>query len=269
MRLAWLTDIHLNFVDDAGRVRFWETVRPQADALVITGDIAESPTIAAHLVEIDRLLGLPVYFVLGNHDFYRGSIAETRATIARVAQQSQHLVYLSQADAIELTPSTALVGHDGWADGRFGDFDRSEVVLNDYLLIEELSRRWSLGLDKPALREALHTLGDEAAGHLARVLGDAAARYPHVIVATHVPPFRETAWHEGRPSNDDWLPHFSSQAVGEAILAAAESQPGREILVLCGHTHSSCDVEIRKNLRVLAGKARYRHPTVVRVLEPD
>ena len=54
---------------------------------------------------------------------------------------SQKMVYLSQAGVVELTPSTALVGHDGWADARLGDFDHSDVVLNDYVLIDEL-RQW-------------------------------------------------------------------------------------------------------------------------------
>ena len=30
-----------------------------------------------------------------------------------------------------------MVGHDGWADGRYGDYDRSDVILNDYLKIRE------------------------------------------------------------------------------------------------------------------------------------
>jgi 3',5'-cyclic-AMP phosphodiesterase len=37
-----------------------------------------------------------------------------------------------------LTPNTALVGHDGWGDGRLGDLNWSGVILNDFLLIEEL-----------------------------------------------------------------------------------------------------------------------------------
>jgi hypothetical protein len=80
---------------------------------------------------------------------------------------SENLVYLSQTNVVELTPSTALVGHDGWADARLGDFDGSDVILNDFMLIDEL-RCWKdhHTLDKPALRQALQALGDEAAGYL-------------------------------------------------------------------------------------------------------
>ena len=43
---------------------------------------------------------------------------------------SKTIMYLSQSGVVELTPHTALVGHDGWADGRLGDFDGSDVILN-------------------------------------------------------------------------------------------------------------------------------------------
>ena len=42
MRLAWATDIHLNFLTSIDRRRFLESVKGQADALLVTGDIAES-----------------------------------------------------------------------------------------------------------------------------------------------------------------------------------------------------------------------------------
>jgi len=42
MHLAWATDIHLNFLSRRGRQRFLESINGQADALVVTGDIAES-----------------------------------------------------------------------------------------------------------------------------------------------------------------------------------------------------------------------------------
>lgn len=70
LRLAWLTDIHLNFLEDSERRRFLETVATQADALAISGDIGESPSSIGYLQEMEEILRKPIYFVLGNHDFY-------------------------------------------------------------------------------------------------------------------------------------------------------------------------------------------------------
>jgi len=268
MRLAWASDIHLNHATNTVQHEFYQAVKDRADALVLTGDIAESPTIGRFLMAMAMLAGRPCYFVLGNHDYYHGSIADTRFYVVQLVGEAENLVYLNLAGVVELTPRTALVGHDGWADSRLGDFEGSGVILNDFLLIDEL-RCWrdARTLDKPALRRALEALGDEAAGYLRGVLARAAESYPHVIVATHVPPFREAAWHQGRPSADDFLPFFSCKAVGDVLLEAARSYPKCELLVLCGHTHGGGEIQVLENLRVMTGPAEYGRPEIQRVLE--
>lgn len=270
MRLGWATDIHLNFLAVTDRRRFLESVRRQVDALVITGDIAESNSIGDMLRQIDTWLERPVYFVLGNHDCYRGSVAGTRASVAEMVNGSKNLVYLSGAGIAELTPNTCLVGHDGWADARLGDYSKSDIIVNDFLLIDEL-RCWKdpHTLDKPALRQALRALGDEAAGYLKGFLALAAKQYPNIIVATHVPPFREAAWHKGRPSGDAYLPYFSCKAVGEVLLAVANSHPACQLLVLCGHTHGGGEVQVLDNLRVVTGTAEYGKPEIQWIIEVE
>jgi Icc protein len=272
MRLAWATDIHLNFVPVAERCRFYDSVRQQADALVVSGDIAESPNIGRFIHEMGMLVDRPVYFVLGNHDFYNGSIVDTRFHVAHVIRECPNLVYLSQASVVELTPTTALIGHDGWADARLGDFVNSDVVerVNDYRLIREL-RQWEdqSTPDRSAIRVALHALGDEAARHLTTVLNEAAAKYDRVIVATHVPPFREATWHDGHPSDDNFLPHFSCKAMGDALLGAARSYPECKMLVLCGHTHGGGAYEMLDNLQILTGPAEYGKPAIQRIVEVE
>ena len=79
MRLAWMTDVHPYFFEAADRRRFLETARDQADAFVISGDIAESPSIIGVLTEMEQVWQKPIHFVLGNHDFYRGSVGKTRS----------------------------------------------------------------------------------------------------------------------------------------------------------------------------------------------
>ncbi|MGO9112848.1 MAG: hypothetical protein ACLP9L_26750 [Thermoguttaceae bacterium] len=173
--------------------------------------------------------------------------------------------YLSQVGMVDLTSSTDLVGRDDWADGWRYDLDGSGVILNDFLLIDELKhRRDPRTLDKPALRQALQALGDEAADYVKSVLAPAAEKYPHVIVATHVPAFREAGWHQGRPSADNYLPFFSCKAVVDVLLTAARSYAKCQLLVLCGHTHGG-EVPVAENLRVVTGAAEYRRPEIQQV----
>ncbi len=268
MRLAWTTDIHLNFVKAAVRQRFLESLSEAADAVAISGDIAESSDVETYLQEIQDHLQRPIFFVLGNHDFYRGSILKTRSAVTRLAAQAPHLSYMSVTTAVALSPQTAIIGHDGWADARLGDFAGSNVMLNDYRLIEEL-RGWRREVIHPreSLRRVLQELGDEAAQHFQRALAEVTGRYKHVIAITHVPPFREATWHQQQISDDNWLPHFSCKAVGDALLHAAESNPGCQMLVLCGHTHGGGEAQILDNLRVLTGEAEYGRPEVQRILQ--
>jgi predicted phosphohydrolase len=263
MRLAWCTDIHLNFLEDEGVGRFCETILAhEPDAVVITGDISEAPALEGHLLALADALKLPIYFVLGNHDFYRGSIKSVRAAMRSLVAKRPELSWMPAAGVVPLGKDAALVGHDGWYDGRFGDFARSRVMLNDYLHIDELAY-----LPKAERLARIQALADEAATHFTETLPGALDRFAHVVIATHVPPFKEACWHEGRISDDQWLPHFSSRAVGEALLAAMRDRADRKMTVLCGHTHGRGTIEPLPNMIVHTGGAEYGAPEVQLVLE--
>ncbi len=268
MRLAWLTDIHLNFVDAIRLDDLFASVRDRADAVAITGDIAESLDVCHYLRTIEEIVQKPIYFVLGNHDFYRGSIPQVRRMVAGLASESEYLKYLTAMQVVELTPSTAIIGHDGWADARFGDFRRSDVILSDHTLVAEIAR-WFDGsrLDKDNLFRTMTALADEAAGHFATVLAEAASKYPNVIAVTHVPPFREAAWYQGQTSSDDFLPHFACKVVGDMMRVAMRHYPNSKLLVLCGHTHGSGEIQPSDNIRVLTGEAEYGKPRINGILE--
>jgi 3',5'-cyclic AMP phosphodiesterase CpdA len=265
MRLAWLTDPHLGFLSPAALFAFLGRVAATPfDALVVTGDVSEAHDVAAHVRVLADRVRRPVYFVLGNHDFYGGSIAEVRREAAALSREHPFARWLPAAGVVPLTAHTALVGHDGWADGRLGDLARSPVQLNDFLQIRELT-----GLDAATRRARLEALGDEAAAFLARVVADALDRFEHVVVATHVPPFREACWHEGRLSNDDFLPFFATKSAGDALAAAMRARPDRSMRVLCGHTHGAGEATLLPNLRVLTGAAEYGAPALQRAIAVD
>ncbi|OWK42137.1 hypothetical protein FRUB_04215 [Fimbriiglobus ruber] len=236
----------------------------EADAFALTGDIGEANDVAIFLNNIEQRVERPVYFVLGNHDFYRGSIAGVREKIRSLCSVTANLHWMPNAGIIPLTKDTCLVGHDGWGDGRLGDYHGSDVILNDWGLIEEFGGFHEVRDDRLA---KLNALGDEAAVHFRSVLPEALKRFQHVVVLTHVPPFREACWHEGKISDDNWLPHFTCKAVGDALVEAMGAVPDRTMTVLCGHTHGGGEAQILPNLRVLTGGAKYGVPVVQRVLE--
>src|SRR5205085_10989203 len=66
---------------------------------------------------------------------------------------------------------SVLVGHDGWADARYGDFDHSLVNLNDSRLIAELYQAFLL--NKSALKREMQKLADTDASALQETLLEA------------------------------------------------------------------------------------------------
>jgi len=256
MKLGWLTDPHLNFTTPEQRTALWQQGRAWGlDAVALTGDIGEADSVCPFLQEMLDALDMPLFVVLGNHDFYGADIASVRAAVTELAHHQPHLHYLSAGPGLSLTRHIALVGHDGWGDGRVGDVMGTPIMLNDFRHITDVAF-----LDLDTRRQKLAALGDECAQHLRAVLPPALDQHHHTIVLLHVPPFEAAAWHEGHASNDQWSPFFVCKAAGDVLLEFADKHPHRHLTVLCGHTHSRGEYWPRHNLHVRTGDAVYRAP---------
>ena len=262
MRVAWVTDPHLDHLQPPHIEAFCRDVNGvDADVVLIGGDIAVARNVRETLRVLADAIAAHIYFVLGNHDYYGGGIDRTRAQVAQFTREAGRPTWLPTAGVVQLTPDTALIGHGGWADGRFGDYAGHYLMLNDYRLIDDFTQ-----INRAERLRRLNELGDEAAAHLRRALEEAVQGSRHVILLTHVPPFMEACWHEGSISTPAFLPHFACKAVGEALVSVMRSHPERELLVLCGHTHSSGEARILPNLLVRTGAAVYGQPRVQDVL---
>ncbi len=262
MRVAWLSDLHLDFVSERARRRFADRVAAKApDAVVISGDIADGWTLVPALTMLAERVRCAIYFVLGNHDFYHRGVAEVRADV-RAASRDTSLVYLPDAGVIPLCPGVSIVGHDGWADGRNGDFASSTFVPNDFRLIHDFQVFGS-----PAARlRLMQSLAGEAADHFRHVLPLAAAASPHVIAVTHVPPFAGASSYRGRASNAELLPFYSSQSIGDAILAVMGSYPASHVTVLAGHTHGAARYDAAPNVQARVAAATYGRPRIAEII---
>lgn len=268
MKLAWVTDIHLNFLESADRKRFYQDiVATKSNAVLVSGDIAEAPTISEILEEMAQHIAKPIYFVLGNHDYYQSSVENVRQAITKLSQASPLIRWLPETGLVQLNKDTLLLGEDCWADGRYGNYADSRVMLNDSRMIQELREGNIIG--KYQLLDAMQKLADSDAARLKKNLQLAVRQQSpkKIIVLVHVPPFRESCMHEGEVSNDDYLPFFASKITGDVLLGAAKANPKIEFLVLCGHTHSSSYYKPLDNLTVKAGSVEYGKPTVQEVIE--
>jgi Icc protein len=261
MKLLWLSDIHLEFpTDKVVRTFIASVAKERPDAVLITGDISNA-------LRIEYTLGLlatlpcPVYFILGNHDFYEGDFASVDATVKAACSQYRNLIHLGAEEIVRLTPETTLIGHRGWADGRAGLGAESTARLNDHFLIQNLVRS-----DSTELFTILNALGDQSAEYIKETGAKALSSCQRLIIATHVPPFLEAALYQGKSSEPAFAPHFVNLAMGEVLLEMARRNPGKMVTVLCGHTHHAASYAPLVNLTVNVAGAKYNEPKITETI---
>lgn len=257
-RVVWSTDLHFDAGDRSKYHLFFDLLASyEPDIVLIGGDISNGDISLAYLSNLAQVINKQCYFVLGNHDFYYGSITKTRERARQLSEKFPKLCYLTDRGIFQLSDTTALIGHDGWSDGRAGDFMNSNVMLNDYLYIEELKR-----LNHEERLVKLNQLGQESADYLKKEVEKAFETYERAIVLTHTPPFEKSCLHKGLPADDNWLPHFVCKAMGEALEKVMLHHPEKHLLILCGHTHWGHDIQILRNLRVVTGQSELGIPSV-------
>jgi len=268
-RILWLTDIHLDHLRNWNAAQTFGAylrIEHWFDIVVITGDIAEANSVSQILNNFSiGVAPKKVFFVLGNHDYYQGSFADVQKDI--IKNLGSNLVWLDSSSPVLLDNNVALIGHQGWFDGLLGDAKGSDVILSDFVLIKDLKILynpvfWGVVGGRDRFLKKVQELGEQSANEARLKLLQALRLRKTVVFATHFPPFKEACWHEGSVSNSNWLPWFTCKAMGEMLLEVASEHPKNQILVLCGHTHSSGAYQALGNLRVLTGKAIYGAPDI-------
>ena len=258
MRLVWTTDLHLNSVP----THAWEqwvrkTLALKADGLIITGDIAEGDDVVPQLQRIVRETKMPVYFVLGNHDFYGSSFQATRKSVIHACRDFRQLHYLTDLSALRVSTGTYLLGEDGWADGTVGNYEESTVRLSDFQQIADFK-----AFSPFAWKQQLQDIGSDSAKRLRTKLEQLPTDTHQVLILTHVPPFREACWYEGKIADDNWAPFFVAGQVGKVLMDFSQMRPDCKTTVLCGHTHHAGIAKMTANLHVYTGAAIPGYPNV-------
>lgn len=261
MRIDWITDPHLTHLQTKDALyQFLDKLHErESDALFVTGDIAESHTIYDCLGLLSGAYQRPIYFVLGNHDFYGDWMSATAQKVRQVCSDCPPgiLNWMSDIEGfVALTDDVALVGHDGWYCGQEGsgiettrlrpDF-ASEGGVRDLTVIRDRHRLW----------KTFHILASNAAEHVFHgIRASIQNGFKKTVVLTHMPPLREATIYRGKICGDASAPFYVNGIMGHVLRDLARKHPDHEIEVFAGHTHAGhCHVE--DNLTVNVGTAHY------------
>lgn len=265
--LLWVSDPHLNFLryrqtghdnDNLLNKTFPPRVK-EGVGVLLTGDISESNHLVHDLLRVVKHVPTetPIFYVLGNHDFYRGSFEGTRKMLVEdpTLKGVKNLHYLTVEEPMDLGNGVVLTGHDGLYDCRAGFAENSNLLMSDFQLIGEL-RRYYMGPQHMIgfVRQKSKEFALEAKESLLKAV---AMNPQKVLFATHYPPFTGACWHRGAISDGNWLPWFTSLSMGEVLAEVAFENPSIQFEVFCGHTHSQGVYKHLSNLVVHTAEAEY------------
>jgi len=227
--LVWLSDLHADSLQSDFQADVEALGRERPKGVLITGDISNAERLDEHLTVLSTL-GCPIFFVLGNHDYWNGSFAGVTALVRSACSTKTNLVYLDQSGFVQLGGGTVLIGGQGWGDGQAGLGEKSPVTSRDSQLIQEFA-----GKPRETYFEMLRDIGRTSALRFSNMAVSALEDCQHLILATHVPPFTASALRD-----PEYLPYYVNVALGEEILRVARQFPSKRITVYCGHTHRRC-----------------------------
>jgi Icc-related predicted phosphoesterase len=237
MRIWFLSDLHLEFA--TFRI---PNPMPSADVCVVAGDVSNRSPAAAIEVLSEIARRMPVIYVAGNHDYYRGSITEGRkeGVLAAAAKGVHYLenefVVIGDLKFLGSTLWTDMALHGTRETSMF----EARAAMNDYKRIK---------FSKAPYRKLtpLHTVRAhiDSRAFLERNLLDLGARRT-VVVTHHAPSMRSIPKSLQR---DAASPAYASNM--EAMIESA--QPA---MWIHGHVHRACDYMIGTT-RVLCNPRGY------------
>ena len=270
MKLAWATDIHLDCVENSeDAINKLRNEATSADVLVVSGDISVGHSIVKHLNLLENALQKPIYFVLGNHDYYFSDILSVRKRVADECRNLSFCKYLGAMPFIKLGPHSVMIGSDGWYDAYNGEPALSQFIMSDWIKIADFQpaiKNNFLGkqINTDIVSQIAREICKASVAHIVRGINAVSQRVDNIVIVTHVPPFKETyvseKYKDIPPSHV--IPWYTSRTMGEMLKTAAKTYPHIQFTVLSGHTHSSFEGDILPNLHAKVGKSQYGAPQI-------
>lgn len=263
MKLAHITDVHLDYVDKTNRYSFYKTLK-RYDGIICTGDTSNGLDLILHLSELLEEVNKPLYLINGNHDFYYSSFENVKNKLKLLKQRNNNFYYLTNENIIKLNGTTSLIGDDGWCDGKWR-FPLTSLVFSwdwkniwDFRDCSNKNEKYQLMFDLCLL----------SAQRISKKLELALHQSQTVYLATHFPPWCE-GWNKKRMSLSDlfWAPYEGSKFIAKTIEDIMKREPYKKLIVLSGHCHYKRYETISNNIELRVGNAEVGKPSIEQIIE--
>jgi 3',5'-cyclic-AMP phosphodiesterase len=252
-KYLWYTDLHLGKVLPWTFFNFIRHIhREKPKGIFLTGDISTGPLLSFHLNLMARLIKCPIYFVLGNHDYYFTNIEKQHEKLRKLCAKYSNLVWLTESDIISLNEDSALIGAEGWYDAHRGSPKLLKITI-DWILTEDFRK-----LPSMAERiEAFRCLADNSVEQIERKLEKALSQgYKKIYILTHFPPWQEATRNERKIFKSYHLSYDANLRLGKMIERVMRKSKA-SVTVLSGHTHLDCWLHVSNNIECKVNEAKY------------
>lgn len=250
-KYLWYTDIHLNRINPITLLRFISSInRERPDGVFITGDISSGTFINFHLELMAKRIECPVYFTLGNHDYWTSSFKKKNEEIGELCSKYSNLVWTSKTGMISLNEEVALAGVEGWYDAVHGD-DRYLLTTLDWILVEEFRQLKDMHERISLFRSIAKESCEDAEKKLLSAFDSG---HKSVYLLTHFPPWKEAVRAEGTPLEDFWLPYNVNAQLGATLETIMHDRNKKHLTVLTGHTHDPRYIRVSRNIDCQVGE---------------
>lgn len=286
MFIVHISDIHLNFCDAnkigenistayKARQKLLKSINDNiskgGEIILLTGDISESPTLTSEVFWLSENLKRPLYYVLGNHDFYHSDF-RTGEIFANCANKfiklDQQIIYLPARDFVKLNADTILLGFNGLYDCR--NFKRNELedfidgiqIQNDFQYNKNLKEIYDLCESYENKLKLVQYYADNEVNIFEQKLlklikTNEFSNINKIIIATHVPPIY---YKNPNVKYEYDLPGFdSNKKFLELLCKYSEEYKSIQFTVFCGHNHYGGYSKL-DNLEIFCKKSQYGYP---------
>ena len=225
MKIKVLSDLHMEFGNGFMMDEFFSG---DVDMFIVAGDISDSRLIRQHLRKIDHCVTVPVIFITGNHEYYHSQKSYIDSEIDSMT--FKHIMFLN--NRIYKQDGVIFIGSTGWFDSMM--LPHHIRTLNDFRLIHDIKFA-NNGTDWG--RESKDFFYDQLKS----------IKNSKVVCISHNLPSWEciNPLYKDSPINACFANHYD--------YMIKEFQPEYWI---CGHTHSSVDINIGKT-RIIANPFGY------------